>query len=58
MTKQLRCVTNMTKAELSSCVALLESVHGTKCKDLDLGEWSNEQLKNGVNALKFIDDKK
>ena len=34
------------------------SAHGTKCKDLDLGEWSNEQLKNGVNALNFINDKK
>ncbi len=34
------------------------NVHGSKCKDLTLEDWSIGQLKHGVKALKFIIDKK
>ncbi len=33
-------------------------VHGVRCKDLTLGDWSLGQLKVGVNTLKFIINKK
>ena len=32
-------------------------VHGTKCKDLMLEDWTLKQLKNGIKTLNFIVDR-
>lgn len=34
------------------------NVHGVKCKDLSLNEWTDEQLSSGIKALNFINNKK
>jgi len=49
----------MNKADLvKEFKKAYESVHGRKCKDLILEDWSSAELRNGVSALNSIIDKK
>jgi hypothetical protein len=34
------------------------NVHDVKCKDLSLNEWTGGQLRSGIKALNFINNKK
>lgn len=49
----------MDKAQLvKNYKKAYSSVHGTKCKDLELQDWSNEELEKGIKTLGFIAGKK